>query len=113
MQETKMEYPIESNEQSNVVTDGDYSIETIPTDNEIVEIDLNYIAEALEGIEDEEEAAAIIKKTLPKFSNAQVRRYLKLMSRHKPGKEKEKAAKKATNRAKNKSAKQARRQNRK
>lgn len=110
MQEEK--YAIESEEET-IKTDGNYSLETIETDNEIVEIDLNYITEALECIEDEEEAAAIIKKTLPKFSNTQVRRYLKLMSRHKPGKEKEKVVKKATNRAKNKVAKQARRKNRK
>lgn len=90
----------------------EYNIETIETDHEIVEVDLNNLAEQLEGLDDEA-AEEIIKKSLPKFSNAQVRRYMKLMSRHKPGKEKEKAAKKATNRAKNKTAKQARRQNRK
>ena len=61
----------------------------------------------------DEEAMDIIKKKIPKFSNAQVRRYLNLMSRHKPGKEKEKAAKKAASRAKSKVARKSRKQNRK
>lgn len=84
----------------------------IQTDLETVEIDLDYVTKALENIDDEDEAIEIIKKHIPKFSNAQVRRYMKLMNRHKPGKEKVKAAKKVTNRAKNKAAKKARRNNR-
>lgn len=84
----------------------------IETDLETVEIDLDYVTKALENIDDDDEAIEVIKKHIPKFSNAQVRRYMKLMNRHKPGKEKEKATKKANNRAKNKAAKKARRNNR-
>lgn len=85
----------------------------IPTNMEAVELDLDVIAQKLEGVEDEQEVADIIRKSIPRISNAQVRRYMKLMSRHKPGNEKEKANKKATSRAKSKAAKKARRRNRK
>ena len=84
----------------------------VQTDMEMIEIDLNSLSEEIENASDEE-AMDIIKKKIPKFSNAQVRRYLNLMSRHKPGKEKEKAAKKAASRAKSKVARKSRKQNRK
>lgn len=51
--------------------------------------------------------------SLPKMSNSQVRRYMKLMSRHKPGREEVKAKRKIKNRAKNKIARKQRKANRK
>lgn len=50
---------------------------------------------------------------IPSLSNTQMRKYMKLMSRHKPGKDAQKSAKKAKARNKAKAVKASRKANRK
>lgn len=53
-----------------------------------------------------------VVEQIPSLSNNQVRRYMKLMSRHKPVNEEAKAKRKLKNRAKAKAAKKSRKANR-
>lgn len=65
----------------------------------------------LNALSDEQFAKVIDQ--IPSLSNTQVRRYMKLMSHHKPVNEQEKAARKVRNRKKAKVAKKSRKANRK
>lgn len=54
-----------------------------------------------------------VLQSIPTPSNNELRRYMKTLSRHTPGKEAIKAKRKVTNRAKNKLARKQRKANRK